>query len=216
MKKGNCLFFLIVATLLVVAHTPACALTLTTYPASSFSSDTVAMDDALGITGYVIEDFEDSILVDGLSVTGSYWNAQWASSGQWDGTRVLKSWSTNNVTFNIASGATSFGVGLGQFEPYSYSTNLYVSVNGESTDFGNILTDPNCDPSGPPYRNMYIKIDVGPGEIIDAVGFDIGGSVDMVYFDHLAFQPVPEPTTMLLLGTGLIGLAGARRRKSKM
>jgi len=30
--------------------------------------------------------------------------------------------------------------------------------------------------------------------------------------DNLSYTPIPEPATMLLLGSGLIGLAGARRR----
>lgn len=46
-------------------------------------------------------------------------------------------------------------------------------------------------------------------------GLDANIQIVSGFFDNTATAPVPEPTTMLLFGTGLAGLAAFSRRKEK-
>lgn len=69
---------------------------------------------------------------------------------------------------------------------------------------------------GTPTNNYYVDLALNNG-----VGFGFGDVrvMNLTYLngsaaqDQLTVQPVPEPTTMLLVGIGLIGLAGLGRKK---
>jgi len=71
-----------------------------------------------------------------------------------------------------------------------------------------------------PYTVVSEQWEIGPLEI-DGVhlytlkGFSNTDNVHYVITGGIAQSPVPEPSSIVLLGSGLIGLAGARRRKFK-
>ena len=217
------------------------AASITFFPPTAFSANTATMDQNLGTTGFVIEDFEDTTLIPGLTIsfTGNGYNTTRndlartltrADTAKWDGTHFIDNDPENieygntipilaaRTTFNFPSGVTSFGVGLLSFQ----------SVNPPSDQFP--VTDHRLYLNGVPFastlevlaganwvgsafgRNGYLRIDAATGETITSVGFENISGNDGIIFDHLAVVPTPEPSCFVLLTLGA-GFLCARPKK---
>ena len=191
----------------------AFAITIETFDPSvvfygTSQSNVQTMDELLKLNGYTIEDFEDTTLIEGLTIVydslseaNSVLAGDLDSRAVWDGSKSLLTTmnsGTDNI-FKIAQGASSFGIGVGDIE--SSSLRLYVN----DIDFGKVSDLINYNRTDDNSREIYIRIDAGPGEIIEEIRFSGLSSTDGIFYDHIGVKDaVPEPATSLLCIIGAI------------
>ena len=157
--------------------------TITMFGPSAYNANTSAMDATLGVTGYEIEDFEDAILLPGLSEThsGYYFNLpEHAGPSAWDGSGNKALFFSGTVTFTLPPGVRSVGVGFGFIDRNGQT----VQINGKSAVDFSVLSGFVFHHNG---RNGYLRIDAVDGApSISTVTFS--SYVELYSLDHLALK----------------------------
>lgn len=162
-----------------------------TWKDANVFQDLKPKDGGLGVHGWGggADNFQGSV---------KYKNKRWDEILFFDFNKIVK---LIDFTFN---GEHTELARTGKYGP---RFSLYTSSNG--TDYTSVFLS-----SSLASREL---LSAGPGGV-DSRYFALGAAApkgSKSYVESLNVQPVPEPTTMFLFGTGLLGLIAASRRKRK-
>lgn len=121
--------------------------------------------------------------------------------------------SHDNVTFSLLSDVVGFalaGGGAG-LPTYTFAgTEPTVIYRGGSAEFGVVNAYTRDYTFGQAYRYYGVRTST-----ISLLASDADPEIDALAFNRGAIDPVPEPASMLLFGTGLLGAVRAARKRQK-